>query len=402
MADDETTRKPAPSSNETPKRRGARKASAPGIAPLRHAFVTGYPGFIGKRLARRILAEHPRARLSLLVQEKFRQDAEAYIGALPKAQAARVKLYTGDVARMDLGLSGPEIDELTNEVTHVFHLAAVQYLGVPEDEAERVNVGGTRNMLMLAREMKRLVRFVHFSTCYVSGDRIGVITEDELDEGQSFRNHYESTKLRAEKLVRQAMDALPITVLRPSIVIGDSKTGEIDRFDGIYAMGILVVTSPISVPLPLPGSGVAPLNLVPVDFVTRATLHLALDERAAGKTFHLVDPNPLSSRHVYELIAKRAGKKLPKVTLSYGIAKRLLRMPLVERFSRVQVQALDYLNHLAIYNCANTLTLLEGTGILCPRFDTYVDALIGYVRESIRKDRPRRGPKRRTADPLDA
>ena len=79
-----------------------------------------------------------------------------------------------------------------------------------------------------------------------------------------------------------------------------------------------------------------------------------------------------------------------------------LRMPLVERFSRVQVQALDYLNHLAIYNCGNTLTHLEGTGILCPRFDTYVDALISYVRESIRKDRPRRTPRRRSADPLDS
>ncbi len=399
MADDDSAPSNGTAGRAAKKR--ARRAPQKKGAELEHAFLTGYPGFIGKRLARRLLAEHPRARLSLLVQDKFRQDAEAYVSALPAEQSARVKLYTGDVAKMDLGLSGPEIEELTTQVTHVFHLAAVQYLGVPADEAERVNVGGTRNMLMLARELGRLVRFVHFSTCYVSGDRIGVITEDELDEGQAFRNHYESTKLRAEKLVRQAMDALPITVLRPSIVIGDSRTGEIDRFDGIYAMGILIVTSPISVPLPLPGSGVAPLNLVPVDFVTKATLHLALDPKAEGGTFHLVDPNPLSSRHVYELIAKRAGKKLPKVTLSYGIAKRILRMPLVERFSRVQVQALDYLNHLAIYNCGNTLTALEGTGILCPRFDTYVDALISYVRESIRKDRPRRGPRRRTADPLD-
>ncbi|MFZ9889009.1 MAG: epimerase, partial [Myxococcota bacterium] len=139
----------------------------------------------------------------------------------------------------------------------------------------------------------------------------------------------------------------------------------------------------------------------PVDFVTRAALVLTTDPNAVGKTFHLVDPNPLSSRHVYELIAARAGKKLPKVTLSYGLAKRILRMPLVERFSRVQVQALDYLNHLAIYNCANTLKHLEGTGVLCPRFDTYVDALADYVKTSMRRTRPRRSPRRRSADPLD-
>src|SRR5690606_4009402 len=152
---------------------------------VEHAFLTGYPGFIGKRLARRILAEEPRARLTLLVQDKFQRDPEDYVAAMDPDDSVRVRLVVGDLAKTDLGPSGPEIEELGESVTHVFHLAAVQYLGVSEEEAERVNVGGTRNMLMLAREMKRLRRFVHFTTCYVSGDRIGVITEDELDEGQS-------------------------------------------------------------------------------------------------------------------------------------------------------------------------------------------------------------------------
>jgi thioester reductase-like protein len=375
------------------------KRAAPAKERIKHAFLTGYPGFIGKRLAKRLLSVHRRAKLTLLVQEKFRQSAEEYVREMPDSESSRVRLLVGDVAKMDLGLSGPEIEELCDEVTHVFHLAAVQYLGVGAEEASRVNVTGVRNVLTLAREMKHLVRFVHFSTCYVSGDRIGVITEDELDEGQRFRNHYEETKFRGERIVRAAMDSLPITVLRPAVVIGDSQTGEIDRFDGVYAMGILVVTSPVSVPLPLPGEGIAPLNLVPVDFITRAATQLATDPEARGKTFHLVDPNPLSSRHVYELIARKSGKKLPRVPFSYGIARRILRMPLVERFSRVQAQALDYLNHLAIYNCSNTLTHLEGTGILCPRFDTYVDALIAYVRQHMRKDRRL---KRGSADPLDA
>lgn len=363
--------------------RGRRAAAT----PVKHALLTGYPGFIGKRLAQRILEEKKSARLSLLVQERFRGDAEAYVKRMPPGFSRRVTILTGDVAQMDLGLSGPEISKLCDDVTHIFHLAAVQYVGVSEDEAERVNVGGTRNVLTLAREMKALKRLVHFSTAFVSGDRIGVITEDELDVGQRFRNAYERTKFRAERLVQAAMPRLPITILRPSIVVGHSETGEIDRFDGIYMMGMLIVTSPLNVPLPLPGEGVAPLNVVPVDFVTRAAIQLACDRAAEGKTFHLVDPNPLSSRHVYELIAQRAGKRLPRMHISYGVAKRLLRMPVIERFSRQQAQALDYLNHLAIYNCANTLTHLEGTGILCPRIDTYVDRLMAYVGESLRKQR---------------
>ena len=383
--------------------RGAAEGrSGNGRARFGHVLLTGYPGFIGKRLLRRILEADKRARLTLLVQDKFAKSADDYLRALPSSMSARVHVVVGDVAKMDLGLSGPEIDDLTQKVTHVFHLAAVQYLGAPREEHERVNVGGTRNMLTLAREMKHLERFVHFSSCYVSGDRTGVITEDELDEGQRFRNHYEETKFRAEKLVRAATEALPITVLRPSIVVGDSETGEIDRFDGIYGMGILLVTSPISVPLPLPGEGVAPLHVVPVDFVTKAAIALAVDPRAEGKTFHLVDPNPLSSRKVYELIAERAGKKLPRVTLSYSMARRLLRIPFLERYSRVQAQAIDYLNHFVLYNSANTLQHLEGTGILCPRIDTYVDKLMKYVSESLQKKGRRVPPRGGLADPLDA
>ena len=376
-------------------------AKKPRAEPMRHAFLTGYPGFIGRRLARRILSERRNAKVTLLVQEKFRSDAEAEVRELPPGERKRVQIISGDVAKMDLGLSGPEIDKMTSDVTHVFHLAAVQYLGVSADEAERVNVGGTRNMLMLAREMKSLKRFVNFSTCYVSGDRIGVIMEEELEVGQRFRNHYEATKFRAEKVVRAAQDSLPITIVRPSIVVGDSVTGEIDRFDGIYAMGILVVTSPVSIPLPLPGDGVAPLNVVPVDFVTRAAVHLATSPASVGKTYHLTDPCPLSSRRVYELIAKRAGKKLSKVNISYSLARRVLRMPLVARFAQVQAQAIDYLNHLAIYNCSSTLAELEGTGILCPRFDTYVDRLMDYVTEARRRMRQAKVTDRPAADALD-
>jgi len=354
--------------------------------PISHALVTGYPGFIGRRLAHRLLEEHRSAQVTLLVQEKFKERAEAELAELPHAQRRRAHLLVGDVAKMDLGLSGPEIEALTKNVSHVFHLAAVQYLGIGESEAYRVNVGGTRNMLMLAREMEQLKRFVHFSSCYVSGDRIGVITEDELDLGQTFRNSYERTKFEAERLVRTYVDSLPITILRPSIVVGHSETGENDRFDGIYGMGILVVTSPISIPLPLPGDGVAPLNVVPVDFVTKAALKLATMRETEGKTFHLVDPNPLSSRHVYELIATKVGKRIPRVRISYGLTRRLLRMPLIEKFSRTPAQALDYLNHLAIYNCSNTLTYLEGTGILCPRIDTYVDRLMSFVKSQLKQE----------------
>src|SRR5512139_1083498 len=133
--------------------------------------------------------------------------------------------------------------------------------------------------------------------------------------GQRFHNAYEESKYQAELLVRRAQRDLPATIYRPSIVVGDSRTGEIDRFEGPYAMAILLVASPVGVPLPLPGDGVAPLNVVPVDFVVDAALSMSENPAGAGRTVHVVDPSPLSARRVYEMIADRAGKKLPPLSV---------------------------------------------------------------------------------------
>jgi thioester reductase-like protein len=363
-----------------------------------HVLVTGYPGFIAKRLVRELFDAIPRVRITALVEESQRSLVDADVRSLPETQQRRLRIASGDVSKMDLGLAGLEIESL-RDVTHVFHLAGIQRADAPQALYERVNVDGVRNVLSLAREMPALQMLVHFSTCLVSGNREGVITEDELDEGQGFRSAYEESKFRGERLVRAAMNELPCMVVRPSLVVGSSRTGEIDRFDGVYTMGILAVTSPVAVPLPLPGPGTAPLNLVPVDFLIKASVRLACDVRARGKTFHLVDPSPLSARHVYELIAKRAGKKVPKNSLGSTLAQRLLRLPGIERFSHRRMPVLDLLDRFVVYNCSNALSLLDGTGIQCPRFDTYVDKLMAFVTESLKKERTKR--RVQAQDPYD-
>jgi nucleoside-diphosphate-sugar epimerase len=269
-------------------------------------------------------------------------------------------------------------------VTHVFHLAAVSSLALPRELARRVNVDGTRNVLELARECPALERMVHFSTCYVSGTRQGVIAEDELEAGQSFRNAYEQTKYEAERLVQRAKEQLPITVVRPGTVVGDSRTGEIERFDGPYSIAMLLVLSPLVLPLPLPGNGGAPLNVVPVDFVVDATWALTQTPSARGATVHLVDPNPMSARRVYELIAERANKRLPRFTISARATDLFLRLPGVERVTRTQRAALAYVNHLAFYGSRAAGELLEETGVRCPPLTSYLDRLTDYALETWR------------------
>ncbi len=351
----------------------------------RVVLITGYPGLIGTRLTKKILQTEPSSKLLLLTQEKFIEKAKKSLASLPEQQRQRAEIISGDIVAMDLGLSGAEYNRITDEVTDIYHLASIYYLGVPRQEAYRVNVEGTQQVLELARACTRLQRLNHFSTSFVSGKRVGVISEDELDEGQRFRNEYERTKFIAEKIVRAAMSDLPISIMRPSIVVGDSKTGEIDQFRGIYHFGILIVASPIATAVPLPVDGVAPLNVVPIDYLVDASYHISIDPRATGRTFHIVDPNPLSARKVYELFAKRAGKKIPRWRLNYNLTRMLLSVPGLEKISRHSTQTLDFLNHISIYNSPNTMEILDGTGIMCPRFDNYFETLIRYVQHSYKQ-----------------
>jgi thioester reductase-like protein len=351
-------------------------------------FVTGFPGFIGRKLIPGLLQRSPTARTFLLVQPRHEERARAELAKLGEA-ATRVTLFTGDISDMHLGLSSPEYRTLTDEVTDIFHLAALYSHGSDAKALHQVNVEGTRNVLEFATDVRRLNRFHHMSTITVAGDREGVIAEDELDEGQGFRTAYEQSKFEAEKLVEQLKTRLPITVYRPGIVVGDSRTGEIDRFDGPYYLAILLVMSPVSVPLPIPGNMVAPFNVVPINFVIDAVLHIAHDPRAVGRTFHIVDPNPIAARRAYEAIAAHTGKKLPSIRLDHRLADRLLKIPFVERRSRQERVAIASVNHLALYTSANTLEILDGTGVQCPRLTTYLDRLIDYVMAHYKEKRTR-------------
>jgi thioester reductase-like protein len=200
-------------------------------------LMTGFPGFLGSALLPKLLSRGHATTAMCLVQPQHLATAQRRIGELedehPKVRG-RIELVTGDITAPDL-----DVDESTRvrleKVTEVWHLAAVYDLAVPPAVARRVNVDGTSHILDLCRSRPRLQRLHYVSTCYVSGRYDGEFTEDGLDNGQPFRNHYESTKFEAEQLVRDAMsDGLPATIYRPGIVVGDSTTGETQKFDRPY------------------------------------------------------------------------------------------------------------------------------------------------------------------------
>jgi thioester reductase-like protein len=356
------------------------------------ALVTGFPtSFLATRVVSKLLREERELELVLIVQERSMERAEALLRARTDAERRRVRLLEGDAAAMDLGLSGREIVELAREVDFIHHCAAITYLGVEHDAARQLNVQGTREVIELATDADHLERLVHWSTALVSGARRGYVLEDELDASSGFRNPIEKTRFEAEVLVRRAADRVPTTILRPSIMVGDSVTGEIDRLEGPYLLVLLMLNAPMDLRMPLPGRGDIPLNLVPIDYVVDAGYAIAKDRRSLGKTFHLVDPEPVTARRVFELIARAAGRPSPRGFLPANLATALLRTPGLERFAHVPRAFLEQLATEVVYDDRNAREILDELDIRCPPLTSYVEVMVEYVRQqqSVRRARSR-------------
>jgi thioester reductase-like protein len=364
-------------------------------------LLTGLPSLLARSVCAEIVQRDPDARVEAVVRSKFIDDARGVLDALPSAQRSRVHILEGDAAAIDLGLSGGEFKLLARAVTRIHHCAQVSYLGVDAKTAEHVNIGGTQEVIELAASCEDLDCLVVHSTAHVSGDRRGVVLEEELKARQSFRTVVEETKARAEKIARAAMKRLPITVMRPATIVGDSHTGEVDRFDGPYLLILLVVTSPPDIALPLPGLGEEPLNLVPIDWVARASVALGRDVRARGQTFHLVDPEPLAARRVFELIARAGGRRDPRGSIPTNLAKALLRAPGLDRIAKSPRAFLETITTAVTYDARNTDELLPLLGVpSCPPFESYVEKLVEYVQERVRQRRATKKADVEVEDPL--
>lgn len=346
-------------------------------------LITGFPGFIATRLVERLVADEPGVRLFLLCEPRFVLTAKASCEALEKRLPAMVGLWhvvEGDIVHADLGLARGVGDLLREHVSRVWHLAAIYDLAVPASLAYRVNVDGTLHILDLCERLPKLQRLNYISTCYVAGDRTGRVYEDELDRGQSFKNHYESTKCWAEKHVRHRMSAIPTTIYRPSIVVGDSTTGVTQKGDGPYFVMQLLFRMPQWAPMVDIGPSTARVNLVPIDFVIDAMARLDRAEAAIGATVALADPDPLTAHEVLELFLKILGRRPSAGVVPVRVAD-LLASRRIAPFVRIPRQTFDYFNHPVEYDTTVASRLLAPLRPPCPALDTYLSTLVSYARQ---------------------
>lgn len=350
-------------------------------------FLTGFPGFLGSQLVERLLARYGRDTVvNCLVQRAYVGQAEAKKQAIEGQRpqwAGRICLVEGDITAPDLGL-GDRYEQLARETSEIYHLAAVYDLGVKRPLAMRVNVDGTRNMLAFAQAAgDALTRFQYVSTCYVSGTYRGEFTERDLIKGQRFNNYYEETKYLAEVDVqRRMLDGLPCSIYRPAVVVGDSRTGETQKFDGPYYLIGLMRKLPVVAFVPvLRNPKKYEFNIVPRNYVVDAIAYLSAQEKSLGKVYQLCDPHPPTVDELIDLVGRAVDRRVVRLPATETLARQALdKIGPLRKWTGVEPRTVHYFEHPARYRCEQTLDDLDASGIWCPPVASYIDTLVAFMK----------------------
>lgn len=353
---------------------------------MKHSFfITGFPGFLASSLLEQLIVDHHPdiAHIYLLVlpsQEKLAIDTLKN-RKHSNVSAEQFTIVTGDITKEHLLIDPKVMEELKKKITHVFHLAAIYDLAVPKDIAYEVNVNGTSNLNKWVRDLPNLIRYIYFSTAYVSGKREGKIYEHELIEGQDFRNHYEHTKYLAEVNVQKDMHNIPTTIIRRGVVKGHSETGDTIKFDGLYFMLNVLDKIRYLPVIPYFGKGTPEGNFVPSDYVIKATSYLAINPIGEGNTYHLTDPNPYKMWELQKMLSEKYLGKTPKIRIPISITKATLNIRPVRRWLRTEVEALDYFTFHSSYDASQAVQDLHESGITCPNLKDTLNPMIDFYRK---------------------
>lgn len=343
-------------------------------------FITGFPGFIAGRLIERLAG--PDTQFFLLVQEIFNEKAIKQVQEIANRTGSPLKNFViipGDITEPDLGMAAADLEVVLKETTDVYHLAAIYDLGVEKDLAYKVNVNGTKNVNEVVRRIGNLKRYNYVSTCYVAGKRDDTIFEPELEHDKGFRNYYEETKYFAEIEVENLKSTHPVTIFRPAVVCGDSKTGETAKYDGIYYVIKFLLRFPEVFRLVNVGNDDVRLNLVPVDFVVDGMSALAKDDRAIGKTIALADPTPLTTKEICDFIAEAITNKKSVITPPQKVVQTFLNSPISPPLTGMPHTGVPYFFIPQQYDTSVADELLSAHGIACPSFEEYVGELVRFV-----------------------
>jgi len=362
-------------------------------------FVTGATGFIGKRLVKKLLA-----RKGNLVYFLLREESRGKVGALldfwDTTKTRAIPVY-GDLRATKLGVSKDDTKMLSRNIDHFFHLAAVYDLKADAEEQMAVNVDGTRNTVAFANAIGAKC-FQHVSSIAAAGLFEGIFREDMFDEAENLDHPYFTTKHESEKIVRAECKGA-FRIYRPGMVVGDSKTGEMDKIDGPYYFFKLIQRIRQLLPpwMPMIGIEGGRINIVPVDYVVDAMDHIAHQPKLDGQCFHLTDPEPMRVGDVLNTFARAAHAPTMSLRINaalFGfiprsIKKGMMSLTPVRRVKDAVMKDLglpedmmQFINYPTRFDSRDTARALKGSGIACPRLDDYANRIWDYWERNLDPD----------------
>jgi len=352
-------------------------------------FVTGATGFIGRHLVERLLERD--GRIYVLVREGSQARMDELIEQWGAAD--RITKVLGDLQEPSLGVSDDQLAELRGNVDHFFHLAAMYDMTADDEQNEKLNVEGTRHAVELANAIEPRI-FHHTSSVAAAGLYKGLFREDMFDEGQKLPSAYHRTKFESEKIAREGIQGT-WRVYRPAIVVGDSRTGEMDKIDGPYYFFKAIQRLRHFLPewFPLLGPELGYTNIVPVDYVAAAMDHIAHQPDLDGQAFHLTNPKSQRSGEVLNEFAKaahapqmvmRIDKRLIEA-LPTGVMGMLMKLPQLREVRKTVLadfgipdEVIEHVGFTAQFDTRDTERALKGSGIEVPELSGYAHTLWDY------------------------
>ncbi|MFC3147266.1 SDR family oxidoreductase [Piscinibacterium candidicorallinum] len=354
-------------------------------------FVTGATGFIGKRLVKKLLGRKG-STVYFLLRESSADKVPALLEYWGTTKTRAIPVV-GDLTSPSLGVSKAQIKELTGQIDHVFHLAAIYDLSADAESQMKVNNEGTRSAVQFANAIKAGM-FHHTSSIAAAGMFEGIWREDMFDEAEGLDHPYFATKHDSEGIARKECK-VPLRIYRPGMVVGDSKTGEMDKVDGPYYFFKLIQTMRKMLPpwMPMVGIEGGRVNIVPVDYVVDAMDHIAHKAGLKVNCFHLVDPVGYRVGDVLSVFSKAAHAPIPAMKINAallgfiprGVKKSLMALTPVRRVRNAVMHdmglpedILNFINYPTRFDCRETTAALKGSGIECPRLEDYAWRLWDY------------------------